>query len=313
MGRVEPLWVTHLKLFFVASSWGVAWTAGRWLALDLPPITGAWLRYFIAVPIFITWLFIAEGRGYPTRGEWKRIIVIGFFSTFLYQVFFMFGMGNTAAGDASLVITFNPLFTALLAIPFLGRPITRRLGGGLALGVAGIAVIFSQSPNVSIPADERMLGDALIAIAALSWACSTILMKRAMSEPAPDADSPMSPLALTVWASTVGLLLLTPWAGWESIENGIPTIGLWTWVSILFLAIVSTVISYVWFASGVEKIGAAQSALYVYLVPPFGILAGWILLDEQLGWALVLSFILIISGVILASSHPPGKLSETTQ
>ena len=138
-------------------------------------------------------------------------------------------------------------------------------------------------------------------------------MKRAMSVPAPDADSPMSPLALTVWASTVGLLLLTPWAGWESIENGIPTIGLWTWVSILFLAIVSTVISYVWFASGVEKIGAAQSALYVYLVPPFGILAGWILLDEQLGWALAFSFLLIVGGVTLASSEPTDESVETSQ
>ena len=313
MGREEPLWATHLKLLIVAASWGAAWTAGRWLALDLPPITGAWLRYSIAVPLFIAWLFLAEGRNIPTRGEWKRIVVIGLFSTFLYQVLFMFGMGYTAAGDASLVITFNPLFTALLAVPFLGRPITKRLAGGLALGITGIAIIFSHSPNVDIPVDERMLGDLLIAFAALSWACATILIKRAMSEPAGDSEKPLSALAITVWASVTGLAFLTPWAGWETMENGIPSIGLWTWISILFLAIISTVVSYVWFADGVDKIGASQAALYVFLVPPFGILAGWLLLDEKLGWTLVSSFILIISGVILASSTPRGELSEATQ
>jgi len=313
MKNVESVTITHLKLFFVAATWGAAWSAGRWLALDLPPITGAWLRYLIAVPLFIFWLFWAEGKVIPTREEWKSIALIGFFSAFLYQVFFMFGMVYTAAGDASLVITFNPLFTALLAIPFLGRTLTRRLGGGLALGIAGIAVIFSQSPNISIPQDERMLGDGLIAIAAFCWACATILLKRMMSKTAPNSETPMSPLAITVWSSTIGLAFLTPWTGYETIQYGLPSIGFWTWISISFLAVFSTVISYVWFANGVEKIGASQAALYVYLVPPFGILSGWLLLDESLGWALPLSFALIVGGVVLASSETAAKTSSYSQ
>jgi drug/metabolite transporter (DMT)-like permease len=71
----------------------------------------------------------------PTKEEWKRLAYIGFFSTFLYQVFFMFGMKYTAAGDASLMITFNPIITALLAIPFLGEKMTKRLASGLILAL----------------------------------------------------------------------------------------------------------------------------------------------------------------------------------
>ena len=47
--------------------------------------------------------------------QFKIVIAIGFYSTFVYQALFMFGMKYTAAGDASLMITFNPLFTAVLA------------------------------------------------------------------------------------------------------------------------------------------------------------------------------------------------------
>ena len=70
----------------------------------------------------------------------------------------------------------------------------------------------------------------------------------------------------------------------------------------MFLAVFSTVVSYVWFADGIRIIGAGPAAFYVYLVPPFGILGGWLLLDEQLGTSLVVAFALIVGGVTLAQS-----------
>ena len=66
------------------------------------------------------------------------------------------------AGDASLMITFNPIITALLAIPFLGEKMTKRLGAGLIIALSGVAILFVYSPNVDIPVDERILGNILI-------------------------------------------------------------------------------------------------------------------------------------------------------
>jgi drug/metabolite transporter (DMT)-like permease len=56
-------------------------------------------------------------------------------------------------------------------------------------------------------------------------------------------------------------------------------------------------------------LGAGKTALYVYLVAPFGILGGWILLDEKLGWSLIASFILILVGVLLAQQNPKNAQS----
>ena len=123
-------------------------------------------------------------------------------------------------------------------------------------------------------------------------------MKKAMTT----ENEPLSPLHLTVWASVVGLLIMTPWAGYEVWQEGISNPSNESWIAILFLATLSTVVSYVWFADGIKTIGAGKSALYVYLVPPFGIISGWLLIDERLGWSLVASFILIVSGVALAQS-----------
>ena len=80
----------------------------------------------------------------------------------------MYGMQYTAAGDASLMITFNPLFTAILAIFFLGEKMTYRLAIGLALGLTGVGILFYYSPNVDISFKSRAIGDILIAGAAFS-------------------------------------------------------------------------------------------------------------------------------------------------
>lgn len=300
--------LVHLKLIFVVIVWGVGWPAGRVIAQDIAPFAASWIRYVVAVALFILYLRFSNQWMIPTRGEWKRIAWIGFFATCLYQAFFMVGMKYTAAGDASLMITFNPFFTAVLAIFFLNEAMHWRLGAGIALGLAGVTVLFLYSPNVDIPFYERALGDALIAGAAFAWACNSIQMKIAMTQPAEDSERCLSPLQLTVWSSVIGLVMLTPIAAVETAVMGIPEPSFDGWVAILFLAVFSTVVSYVWFADGILTIGAGKSALYVYLVPIFGIYSGYLLLDEKLGASLLIAFVLIVGGVALAQSkQPAGK------
>jgi len=295
----------HLKLLFVVAVWGFGWPAGRVIAQDIAPFVASWLRYVIAVAFFFVYLRLSSQWMVPTRGEWKRIAWIGFFSTCLYQAFFMIGMKYTAAGDASLMITFNPFFTALLAIVFLKEAMHWRLGAGIGLGLCGVGVLFFYSPNVDIPFFDRALGDLLIACAAFAWACNSIQMKKAMTEPAADSGRCLSPLQLTVWSSVAGLFMLTPVAVAETWFVGIPEPSMDGWIAMVFLAVFSTVISYVWFADGILTIGAGKSALYVYLVPIFGIYSGYLLLDEKLGASLLVAFLLIVGGVTLAQSKQP--------
>ena len=292
--------LVHLKLFLVAVIWGFGWPAGRVVASEILPFMASWLRYVIATASFLLFLKLSKQWMIPNKSEWSRIFLIGFFSTCVYQAFFMFGMQYTAAGDASLMITFNPLFTAILAVIFLSEKMYLNLIIGLIMGMAGVGILFYYSPNIDIPLADRVIGNILIAGAALSWACNTILMKRAMTASANNATRPLNPLELTVWSSAAGLVILTPITAFEVVTQGavLPTYE--GWGGIIFLALFSTVIAYVWFADGIIKIGASMSALYVYLVPPFGIIGGYLLLQEKLGISLIFAFLLITGGVFIA-------------
>ena len=90
------------------------------------------------------------------------------------------GRNNVSLFTRKSFLTFNPFFTAILAIFFLNEKMTSRLAIGLTLGISGVAILFYYSPNVDISFTNRAIGDLLIAGAALSWACNTILMKKAM-------------------------------------------------------------------------------------------------------------------------------------
>lgn len=296
---------THLLLVLVAAIWGSTWAAGRFLSygLDedtpatLSPATSAWLRYVFAVSVFFLWSFSTRGRSSfrflpPDRESWIFSFWLGFLGTMAYQLLFMHGMRWTAAGDASLIIPMNPVFTILLAVPMLGQKISARMSVGLLIGISGVAVVVGWSPNSGIPLEHRAIGDFMILIAALSWAATTNLTKIMLSR-----DCGYSSLEIVVWYSVTGWLLLSPWVVVENWGSHIPYPSQAEWVTIAYLGIVSTVLSYVLFARGIEVIGPTATSSYVFLVPVFGVLGGWLLLGEEIGISMILGFLLIVYGV----------------
>jgi drug/metabolite transporter (DMT)-like permease len=224
------------------------------------------------------------------------------FSPLLYQIVFLAGMGRTAAGDASLIITLNPVFTALIAIPLLGSRMNRKLATGLLLGLGGVVVITGWSPNSDIPLSTRLTGDFLIMIGAACWATQTNLMKRMLEREPEAGQARFTPLSIVTWNSVIGCLMLLPVAAGEILLRGWVAPRLLDWQMLAFLAIIAQVVSYILWARGVDRLGATATATYVFLVPVFGVFFGWLLLDEQLGISLLLGFVLIILGVRLAQT-----------
>ena len=132
---------------------------------------------------FYIWFAYKSSRGDnvrwlpESRDSWWRVSIIALFAVMGYQLLFMYGMKFTAAGDASLIITMNPIFTVLLAAPFLGQKITVRMVYGLVISFVGVVIVTGWSPNTDLPLNERLKGDLMIMLAALCWATATNLTR----------------------------------------------------------------------------------------------------------------------------------------
>ena len=295
---------THLLLLLVAAVWGSTWAVGRFLSYGLDdarasmgPATSAWLRYVFAVVGFMVWCWIYRNRGGPRvlpqgKKAWKYTFWMALLGTMGYQLLFMNGMKWTAAGDASMIIPMNPVFTVLLAVPLLGQRLSPRMVFGLLVGLIGVAIVVSWSPNTEIQFSHRLIGAVMIALAALTWAATSNLTKIALLD-----GTIGTSLEIVVWYSIVGWVLLTPWMLAEVWQSGMPIPNTTEWISVAYLGVISTVLTYAWFARGIDRIGATAASSYVFLVPVFGVLSGWLLLDESIGFSMLVGFCLIVSGV----------------
>jgi len=301
----RKLAITNLMMLTVSVLWGVAWPVGRLLATDLLelPFTVMFLRYSFAVPILFVWMWIKEGNVVPRVEDRKALVIMAFTSVFLYQIGYMFGMQKTAASDASLVIGFNPIFVAILSVFALSHKLTTKSMSGIFLSFTGILLIFIASPNVIIPLDERLIGNSLIMFGAFAYAIYVVVMRQYVLN-----DGQLSSLSLIAWVSLIGWFFFIPFVLEESPWN-----RYWSsneWLLIGYLGILSTAFSYVFFAIGVEVIGANRASSFVNVVPIFGILSSWLWINEKLGWIQLVSFALIYFGVRMVNTQPPEGLTK---
>ena len=292
-------------MFFVAFFWGLAWPVGRILATDLLnyPFSVMFLRYIFAVPVLFGWLWFKEGNVIPLKRDYSYLLLLAFTSVFLYQVGYMYGMQKTAASDASLIIGFNPVSVSILSVFILSHNLTRNGILGIFLSFIGVLLIFLASPNLDIEFYDRIVGNAYIMFGAFAYAIYVVSMRRyvLLTE-----HEPLSSLATISWASLVGCILFVPFvileAPWERIWN------VQEWLLIAYLGVLSTALCYVFFAMGIETIGANKAASFINVVPIFGILSSWIWIGENLGFVQIISFVLIYYGVKLVNQQPSEEL-----
>ena len=295
----------YILMFFVAFFWGLAWPVGRILATDLLnyPFSVMFLRYIFAVPVLFGWLWFKEGNVIPLKRDYSYLLLLAFTSVFLYQVGYMYGMQKTAASDASLIIGFNPVSVSILSVFILSHNLTRNGVLGIFLSFIGVLLIFLASPNLDIEFYDRIVGNAYIMFGAFAYAIYVVSMRRYVLL---TQHKPLSSLATISWASLVGCILFVPFvileAPWERIWN------VQEWLLIAYLGVLSTALCYVFFAMGIETIGANKAASFINVVPIFGILSSWIWIGENLGFVQIISFVLIYYGVKLVNQQPSEEL-----
>tara|TARA_B100000579_G_scaffold211050_1_gene172416 strand:- start:42 stop:929 length:888 start_codon:yes stop_codon:yes gene_type:complete len=295
-------------MFFVAFFWGLAWPVGRILATDLLsyPYSVMFFRYLFAIPVLFGWLWFKEGNVVPLKRDYSYLLLLAFTSVFLYQFGYMFGMQKTAASDASLIIGFNPVSVSLLSVFVLSHSLTRYGMLGIFLSFTGVLLIFLASPNVDINFSDRLIGNAYIMFGAFAYAIYVVAMRRYVLVVRED---PLSSLATISWTSLIGCLMFVPFVINESPWNRV-----WEneeWALIAYLGVLSTALCYVFFAMGVETIGANKAASFINVVPIFGILSSWLWIGEELGLVQIVSFILIYYGVKLVNQQPSESLRST--
>ena len=291
----------------MAALWGGNFAAMKTLLARISPADVMVLRVGGA-SLFFALLLLATGRPLIPlkRADWIRLLLIGLLGVTILNAAMTIGMNMISAALASLIVTSNPIHTALISRLMLGELLTRRKLAGIALAFAGLLIVLRFGSVAGATFDVRQVqGVLILALAPFSWAFYTVL-----SKPLLRAHPPIHVAAYSTIAGSIPFLTLPLWR--PGMFGRIGALDGPGWLAALFVTLFSFVLGYVLWYRGLRVLTPSQTAVYIYLVPVFGLLSAWLILGERPTLFLLLGGATILTGVILTNTTARDRTRATT-
>ena len=293
LSTAPPLTTTRFRLALMVLGfcllWSSAFAVGKMAIADCPPLVFLAVR-FLAAGVLM--LGIAVVSGVPWTLSKRDVAVfaaLGIANQAVYLGIGFIGLKTVSAGLAALIISANPIVAAVFAVFLLGERMTARKLVGLLLGLAGVAFVVRSR---LILGTDQFSGIVLCLIALLSFVVGTILFK---------LFAPRQGLWIGngVQSLAAGVATLPFAAGFESFSDVVPTTRLI--VAFAYSVVIVSVFAYLLWFRILSVSGATAASSYHFLIPPLGMLFGWLLLGEHLEPADLIGIVPVALGIYLVT------------
>lgn len=274
--------------------WGTTWIA---LKLQLGPVPIAWsiaYRFWLAAAVLMAWLAWRRQWRWPPRSVWPLLAAQGLCLFCLNFVCFFNASRWIASGLVAVCFSTAPLWNALNGRVFQGRPLSRRVLLGGALGLAGLLLLFGTEvlKNLGDLGHPQTLAGLALALAGTYCFSLGNLLSGAMQRQG------QTPLQTNAWAMALGATAVAAWAlvrGDAPAFDPSPTyVAAW-----LYLAIPGSVIGFTAYLTLVGRMGADKAAYCTVLFPVVALnVSAWV---EGYAWTpgALLGLALVLAGNVV--------------
>jgi drug/metabolite transporter (DMT)-like permease len=265
--------------------WGFNWPMMKLALAEMPVVT---FRALCVLAGALGMFAIARFSGQqvvPTRAQWGRLFGTSLFNVTAWNICIAYGVSMLPASRSAILAYTMPLWVALLSVPLLHEPLTRRRALGAALGMGGMVLLLSKEWTALRTAPN---GALLVLAAAMSWALGTVLIKR-------------YPTALPT----------TSFTGWQLLLGGIPIVAgaamfemadlrplsVPASIGVVYNVVVAFVLCHwAWFKI-VSRASAAVSSLGTLMIPVVGVFSSMLILHERPDWPEYLAMALVLAAI----------------
>lgn len=205
----RSMWV---MLALLTLGWGMNWPMMKMALAEIP----VWTFRALCTGAGALGLFIiARIGGQPARvprGQWTRLTAVALLNVTIWNVLVAYGLQLLPAGRSVILAYSMPLWVVLLSALVLHEKLTGRRVLGVALGMAGMALLIGGG---FVAMQSSPAGIAFTIGAAVSWALGTVLMRRYPTQ--------LGTTAFTAWQLLVGGIpimvgaLILDWGTWQPI------------------------------------------------------------------------------------------------
>jgi drug/metabolite transporter (DMT)-like permease len=297
----------YARLLLLAALWGASFLFMRIAAPALGSLFTASVRVMLSVAslaVFLTLLHVPLHLGQHLRAT----LLLGVVNTAIPLLMYALAARVLPAGYSAILNATTPLMGVIIGAVFFGESVDARKMLGVVVGLAGVAALTVAGPMAVSPAIA--LGTVACLVATACYGASGFLTRRWIAQRG-GLDS-----RLVAFGSQVGACLaLLPFFAVSIVQAPASlTVDLATpsvLCALLALGVVCTAFGYILYFRLVDDIGPVRCLTVTFLIPPFGVLWGALILGEQVTWAHLVGSVIIALALMLvlgpSSLHLPGQ------
>ncbi len=294
---------------------GSSWLVIRVGLDDMPPFTFSGIRFAVAAPLLAAILWIrnrgrdaearaadAHGSISPTRAQWRVLIVVGIQVFIVGNAASFWGQQYVPSGITGVLYAIGPAAAMLIAWVRIGDPLSASRTFGLALGIAGVALISGR--QIQLGGHQVAAGLAGVSVGVLCLAWATVSVR--------ELRSGLDPLFIALVQITMGAMAQLGFG--YLLESSAPfrhtpsAIG-----AIVWLAVAGSLGAFWLFYWLLRHMEATQVLSHLLVTPIIALFLGWALRGEQVGWLEAGGVVLVLAGVYLVLSARREPSSATSR
>ncbi|WP_430481389.1 DMT family transporter [Aeromonas caviae] len=294
------------RLLALAAIWGASFLFMRIAAPAFGSVNITFLRVFFALVGLAAMLLLLR-TPMQFQGKLKSIMVLGIINSGVPFLMYAVAALWLPAGYSAILNATTPLMGALIGFSFFHETLTLRKWAGVMLGLVGIGLI-TTTGEVDL-SGQLAIGVLACLIATACYGCAGFLTRRWVTERGGlDAK-------LVAFGSQIGaVLFLLPFFGY-TLATG-PAVD-WAqpgvWASVLAVGFLCTAFAYLLYFRLIADISPLRSLTVTFLIPPFGILWGYLVLGETLTGGFVFGGAVVCLAVWLVTSPARAVKSAKAQ
>lgn len=281
--------------------WGSNFNAGAYIIRYMPPITAAAERFVVAsVALLLIFSLTGHLRWAVLRQNFWAYAVIGILGVVGFNMAMFYGLHTTSAINGALIMATTPLTTMLLAWLLEREKLNMAKGIGLLFGLAGVLLVITHGQLLHLLQLKIAIGDVILLGGSISFALASILSRKLVKN--------ATPLETTSFSMLFGTLVLAVLSlGIEQPFSAMAQAPFLVHVALLYLAVFGSMVAYLFWFNGIQKVGASRAAVFFNLVPVFSMLVAIMFGSLPNLWQ-VLGTLLVIIGVVISTGLLPVRL-----
>jgi drug/metabolite transporter (DMT)-like permease len=281
--------------------WSFAFVAGKIGVTYCPPLLLLAARFSLAGVLILA---IQGVRREAWSMSWRDAVVfalIGIANNALYLGLGYTGLKTISAGLGGLIVSANPVFTAVFAALVLGEALSWRKVAGLALGIVGVAMIVWHRLSVG---SDQFEGIVYTLAALASIVAGTILFKQLAPKGSLWIGNGIQNLAagIVLWPFAMSFSS-TDAIVWNAQLAG----------AFAFLVFGGSILAYVLWFHLLKVCGATAASAYHFVMPPLAMVFAFLVLGEHVALQDLFGIIPVALGVYLVTRTPQVRDAQPAQ